>query len=333
MRAARYSSTVGGLDKNLKLDAASPLPKGANALPQGSTLVKVVSSSPNPVDYKLPETSLYRALKMSMPSIPAGDFAGTVVETTLAHLRPGDRVFGRSDPPTFGAFAEFLVVSNPAGVVPLPDNVSMSDGSTMGVAAITAYQCLAPYVKPGSKVLINGGSGGTGTYGIQIAKILGCNVTTTCSGPNVQLCKDLGADEVIDYRTTDVIEHLKRAGTQFDHVIDNAGTPALYFNSHHFLKKDGLVVLIAGSPSLSMVWDMVKIFYMPAWLGGGKRAVKFLGRRSNAEEYAKIAGWMSEGRVKAVVEKEYPLEEAADAFARLKTGRVRGKLVVKIAEE
>lgn len=333
MKAMRFSAITSGLEKSLALDSSTPLPSHANELPEGATLVKVAYTSPNPVDYKLPEATLYRRWKMSLPAIACGDFAGTVVSTTLPHLKPGDRVFGRCDPPAWGALAEYLLVTSPEGVVPLPDNVSMRDAATLGVVAITAYQCLEPYVKPGSKVLINGGSGGCGTYGIQIAKLLDCTVTATCSGPNVQLCKDLGADEVIDYRTTNVVEHVKRQGTQYDHIIDNVNTPELYFNAHHYFKPEGTFVLIAGSPSLSHVVGLLKMFMLPAWLGGGRRSVKFVGRKSNAAEYAQIVGWMSEGKVKTVVEKEYELEEAGEAFARLKTGRVRGKLVIKVGDE
>ncbi|KAK3054112.1 hypothetical protein LTR09_004890 [Extremus antarcticus] len=330
MRASRFSDTTGGLEKNLKLEDA-PLPKDASTLPDGATLVKVEYASPNPVDYKMPELWLYRRLAMTLPAIPCGDYAGTVVVSKLAHLKPGDRVFGRSDPPASGSFAEYLVVLSNEGVVPLPDGVSMRDAATLGVAGITAYQCLAPYVKPGSKVLINGGSGGCGTFGIQIAKVLGCTVTTACSWPNVQLCKDLEADEVIDYRTTNPVELLKRNGTQFDHIVDMVGLPALYYNAHHYLKDEGVFILIAGAPTLSSTMDLLQMFCLPSWLGGGRRALKFHGRKNNAKEYATIAGWMKEGKVKAVVEKEYALEEAPDAFRSFKTGRTRGKLVVKVA--
>lgn len=333
MKAMRFTTTTGGLEKNLTLDSSTPLPPNATALREDSTLIKVAYSSPNPVDYKLPETTFYRRWKMTLPAIACGDFAGTVVASTLPHLQPRDRVFGRADPPAWGALAEYLLVTNPEGVVKLPDNVSMRDGATFGVVAITAYQCLAPYVRPGSKVLINGGSGGTGTYGIQIAKVMGCSVTVTCSGPNVQLCKDLGADEVIDYRATNVVEYLKQQGMRYDHIIDNVNSPEIYFNAHNYMKPEGIFILIAGSPSLSQVAGLTKMFVLPAWLGGGKRQVKFVGRKSNAEEYAKIVGWMSEGKVKAVVEKEYAIEEAGDAFARLKSGRVKGKLVIKVAQE
>lgn len=332
MRAMRLSSTTGGLEKNLSLDSSTPIPKNANSLPSGASLIKVAYAAPNPVDFKVPEIPLISSLPLTWPSIPCGDYAGTIIATKSANLKPGDRVFGRSDGFTFGAFGEYIVVSGKDEVNSLPDSVSTRDAATTGVAAVTAYQCIAPFVNPGAKVFINGGSGGCGTFGIQMAKVLGCTVTVTCSGANVQLCKDLGADEVIDYRTTNVVEHLKRQGTQYDHIVDNVGSSELYYNAHHYLKANGMYAQVAGEMTLSAVLQLLGIFLIPAWLGGGQRKFTFIARKSDAKHYATIAGWMSEGKLKAVIEKEYPLEEAGDAIARLKSGRVRGKLVVKVAE-
>jgi NADPH:quinone reductase-like Zn-dependent oxidoreductase len=333
MRAIQFSTAAGGLEKNLYLNETASLPKKADSLPEGSTLVKISYASPNPVDYKLPELTLFRMLKMTMPGIPCGDFAGTVVKSTLPNLKPGDRVCGRCDPPAFGALAEYAVVLSKDGVVAIPDGLSLNDAATIGVAAITAYQCLAPYAKPGSRVFINGGSGGTGTYGIQIAKALGYHVTTTCSTANIQLCKDLGADEVVDYRTTNIVEYLKSQKEPYDLIVDNVNSPDIYFNAHHYLKQGCPYNLIAGSPTLSSAFGMLKMFYWPSWLDGGKRELKWVARKSNADEYTKIAGWMAEGKVKAVIEETYELEKAGEMFAMLKSGRVKGKLVIEVGGE
>jgi NADPH:quinone reductase-like Zn-dependent oxidoreductase len=333
MRAVQWTSITGGIEKNLEVNTTAPVPTLPTKSTEPSTLVKVAYSSINPVDYKLPEFAVFRALKMSTPAIPAGDFAGTVVQTTLPGLKPGDLVFGRSDPPDFGALAEYVVVNGRENVVKLPKGVSMQEAATLGVAGLTAYQCIAPYTKEGSKVFINGGSGGTGTFGIQIAKILGCRVTATCSGANVELCQSLGADEVIDYRTTDVVRHLQRQGTQYDLLVDNVGSLELYWSAHDYLKADGLYINIAGTATLAHVVNVLKVSYTPAWLGGGQRAAMFLRRKSNADDFAKIAQWIAEGRLRPVVEKVYGLDEAGEAFARLKAGRSKGKLVIKVAGE
>lgn len=185
-------------------------------------------------------------------------------------------------------------------------------------------------------MFINGGSGGTGTYGIQIAKALGCTVTTTCSGPNVELCKNLGADEVIDYRSEDLIASLKQHHSnkddQFDLLIDNVDTPAVYYNSETYLKPEGRYIGIAGSISLSSVISQLTILCLPSWLGGGKRKSQFLIRKSSVEDYTKLIDLMKDGKVKAQIEKEYTLDEAGEAIARLKTGRTVGKLVVAVSE-
>jgi NADPH:quinone reductase-like Zn-dependent oxidoreductase len=333
MRAVQWTSMAGGIEKNIRVNTTAPVPTVPTNSAEPSTLVKVAYSSINPVDYKLPEFAIFRALKMSTPAIPAGDFAGTVVHTTLPNFKPGDLVFGRSDPPHFGALAEYVVVNGRENVVKLPEGVSMEDAATLGVAGLTAYQCIAPYTREGSKVFINGGSGGTGTFGIQIAKVLGSRVTTTCSGANVELCQSLGADEVIDYRTTDVVKHLQRQGTQYDLLVDNVGSPELYWNAHDYLKADGLYINIAGTATLTHVLNVLKVSYMPAWLGGGQRAAMFLRRNSSEGDFAKIAQWIAEGKLRPVIEKVYALEEAAEAFARLKTGRSKGKLVIKVTDK
>jgi NADPH:quinone reductase-like Zn-dependent oxidoreductase len=333
MRAAQWTSITGGIEKNIEINTTAPIPAVPTNSTGPSTLVKVAYSSINPVDYKLPEFSVFRALKMSTPAIPAGDFAGTIIHTNLPGFNPGDLVFGRSDPPHFGALGEYVVVNGRENIVKLPEGVSMQDGATLGVAGLTAYQCIAPYTKEGSKVLINGGSGGTGTFGIQIAKILGCRVTATCSGANIELCRSLGADEVIDYRTTDVVKHLQRQGTQYDLIVDNVGSLELYWNTHDYLKADGLYINIAGTATLAHVVNVLKVSYMPAWMGGGQRAAMFLRRKSSADDFARIALWIAEGKLRPVVEKVYSLDESAEAFARLKTGRSQGKLVIKVADE
>jgi NADPH:quinone reductase-like Zn-dependent oxidoreductase len=332
MRAVQWTSTAGGIERNIKITTKAPVPTAPTDSAGPTTLVKVTYSSINPVDYKLPEFALFRALKMSTPAIPAGDFAGFVVQTNLPGLKCGDRVFGRSDPPHFGALAEYVIVNGRENVVKLPEGVSMEDAATLGVAGLTAYQCIAPYTKEGSKVFINGGSGGTGSFGIQIAKILGCRVTATCSGANIELCQSLGADEVIDYRTTDVVKHLQRQGTQYDLLVDNVGSLELYWNAHDYLKAEGLYINIAGTATLTHVVNVLKVSYLPTWLGGGQRAAMFLRRKSSEADFAKIAQWIAEDKLRPVIEKIYALDEAAEAFARLKTGRSKGKMVIKVTE-
>ncbi|KAK5119686.1 hypothetical protein LTR85_007262 [Meristemomyces frigidus] len=330
MRASQWTSVSGGIEKNLKVNDQAPLPKKAKSLPKDHTLVRVSYTTPNPIDYKLMDTLPFI---FSKPATPCMDFSGKVVTSTLPHLKPGEPVFGKTEPPAFGALGEYVVVGE-QGCVPLPNDVELKQAACVGITGLTAYQCIVPFAKAGDKIFINGGSGGTGTFGIQIAKAVGCHVTTTCSGPNVDLCKSLGADQVIDYRTEDVIASLKRSGTQYDLIIDNVfATPDLYWNAHHYLKPSGRFITIAGTPSLPFMFSMLKVFLWPRALGGGQRPFQFVTLATSAEQYAHIAKWMQEGKVKAVIEQEFELEEAGKAFERLKSGRTRGKLVIKVAGE
>ncbi|GAB7364504.1 hypothetical protein MBLNU230_g5313t1 [Neophaeotheca triangularis] len=331
MRAAQWTSNTNGLDANLKLHSSLPLPASASSLPAGSTLVKVAYSSLNPVDYKLPELPIIGNYLLA-PGIPAMDYAGTVVTSTLDHLKPGEPVFGKLEPPKFGACAEYAVVGR-EGCVPVPPGVSLRDAATVGVAGLTAWQCLlAAGAGQGKKVLVNGGSGGVGTFMVQFTKALGCYVVATCSGANAEFVKGtLGADEVVDYRTVNVVSHLKRQGVLFDAVIDNVlATTELYFNCHHFLKEGAQYVTIAGSPNLAAVKDLMMMMLLPGALGGGQRPFKFLTVQSSAEHYAAIADLIASGKVKPVIEKEYELKQAGEAYTRLKTGRTRGKIVINV---
>lgn len=307
------------------------LPTGSASLPKDSTLVKISHATLNPVDSKAAETPL---LGRFINRTPGSDFAGTVVATTTSRLEPGDAVFGLTDAPFFGALAEYALVKGRQNVSPLPTGVSPRDASAFGVAGMTAYQSIVPFVKKGDKVFINGGSGGVGTFGIQIAKAIGCDVTVTCSGPNVELCRSLGADEVIDYRTTDVVAHLQRQGTQFALLFDAVGTPAIYHSAHHYLKPEGVFNIVAADPtSFASIRGLMGILLLPRFLGGGQRKIKLIGVQGDLEGSARLAQWVKEGIVKVLVEREYALDEGAEAFARLKQGRTRGKLVIRVAQE
>jgi NADPH:quinone reductase-like Zn-dependent oxidoreductase len=333
MRSAQWTTVP--IESSLQVNHNTPLPRGAHSLPKDSALIKISYASINPVDHKVPEFGPARFAGMGKgPWIPGCDYAGTVVTTNLPHVKPGDKVAGCNPLPKFGTLAEYAVIVGMENVSKLPDGVDLRDAATLPVAAQTAMQCIAPYVKERSKVLINGASGGTGTFGIQIAKILGCTVTAICSGPNVELCKSLGADNAIDYKSADVIGELKKGGLQYDLIVDNitVGGP-IYTKSHHYLKETGQYVTVAAGPDLSTLVGMVKITAQPAWLGGGRRRSGYVGRKPDSEELVKLAGWIRDGRLKPFIEKEYSLDEAADAFKQMKSGRTRGKLVIRVTEK
>ena len=159
----------------------------------------------------------------------------------------------------------------------------------------------------------------------------------TCSGPNVAFCEALGADEVVDYRATDVVAALREraAGAgMFDLIVDNVfASHELYFNAHHYLRPAGTYVTIAGAPTVGSMAMLVKAYVQPGFLGGGKRPFKFLAAASTGEEYPAMAQWMLDGKLKVPVEEVFDLGDAGKAFEKLKGGRTKGKLVIKVGGE
>jgi NADPH:quinone reductase-like Zn-dependent oxidoreductase len=252
-------------------------------------------------------------------------------------IRSNKLVFGRLHHPTsYGTLGQFIIAPH-AGCIPLPSGIDPDHAAAAGTAALTAYQCIVPTVKQGDRVFINGGSGGTGVFGIQFAKEKGCHVTTSCSGRNVQLCKDLGADEVIDYRTTNVAQELKaqaRSHGVFDLVVDNVGEPQeLYKASDAFLKEGGKFVQVGAAATLNGIYSILWRMCWPSLLGGGKRKLELLQVKNKEDDFRQIGEWMQRGKVRAVIEETFELGEATRAYEKLKTGRTRGKIVVHVTEK
>lgn len=332
MRAWQYSSTKGGVEKNLKINASAPVPQPK----PDQHLVQVIATALNPVDYKPAEIPLVGRLIRPKLATPGIDFAGCIVTpATGSPFKRGQLVFGvtGTSPIAGGGLAEFALCALKCTAA-LPEGTDPIDGATVGVAGLTAYQSIVPRVKKGDNVFINGGSGGTGIFGIQIAKTVGCRVTTTCSTPNVELCKSLGADEVIDYKKTNVLEALKGFETKFDHVVDNVGTEKeLYWHCHEYMKPGAAYVMVGGGISLDGVGDAVKRKFLPRFLGGIKGNLEGFWPKPNQEDLQQIATWMAEGKVRTVIDTKFSFEEAPKAFEKLKTGRARGKIVVDVASD
>ncbi|RYP16760.1 hypothetical protein DL765_004937 [Monosporascus sp. GIB2] len=336
MRAWLYSSVQNGLENSLSLSDAAPqppFPTSPNA--KDEVLVKVHYAALNPADYKLPELGLAARAMIPVPASPGLDFAGTVVGSRIEGYAPGDRVFGRMDPGRFGALGEY-VVARRSGLARVPEGVGLDEAAAIGTAGITAYQSIAPNARPGDRIFVNGGSGGTGTFGIQIAKALGCSVVASCSTANADLCRSLGADEVIDYKTQDVCEVLRaraRDGDKFALVVDNVGSPHnLYKAADDFLAPGGKFVQIAGGFKLSDMGTITSRALLPSFLGGGRHKYQFLLAKNKHEDFVRIAEWMAEGKVKAVVDETFAYKDAPEAYRKLKAGHARGKILVKVSE-
>ncbi|KAM7207824.1 hypothetical protein V8F20_001866 [Naviculisporaceae sp. PSN 640] len=358
MRAWQYASTAGGLEKNLTLNTAAPTP----SITPGSTdelLIRVLTTSLNPADHKVPElinsalpVNLLRSMVIKLPASPCADFCGVVVATSpkIDNFAVGDIVFGRLPPTTSqGATGEYILAPRKVCAQLPKTGITPEEAASLPCAGLTAYQCIKPYVKQGDKVFINGGSGGCGTFGIQIAKALGCFVTTTCSTGKIELVKNLGADEVIDYTVTNVAEEMKKKGQTYTLVVDNVGvTPGtsgdgksqqqgdLYKASEEFLLPGGKgrFIQVGGPLSMASFKTLGSRLFTPGFLGGGKTKLElFTLKGTKTEELEELAGLVVEGKVKPLVEEVFGFEDVVKAFERIKSGRSKGKLVVRVAKE
>lgn len=326
MKAWQYSTARGGLENNLKLNTSATIPTPKS----DQHLVRILATALNPVDYKPAEVAFISRLAIPKPATPGIDIVGRIVKPASGSpLKVDQLVFGcaGTSPLAAAGLAEFAAVST-VGAVALPNGVELLHAASIGVAGLTAYQSIMPHIKPGSRLFLNGGSGGTGVFGIQIAKAAGAYVATSCSTANVELCKSLGADEVIDYRKQSVVDALKQM-KPFDHVVDNvAADYDLYWRCHEYMTPSAKFIEVAGAPTFSYLSFSTKAKYMPGFLGGGKRRMETILAQPKPDQLEKIGKWMAEGKVKAVIDEEFPFSGAVEAFRKLKTGRAKGKIVV-----
>jgi NADPH:quinone reductase-like Zn-dependent oxidoreductase len=297
-------------------------------------VVKVLAASINPADYKIPELGLLSRAVISTPATPGMDFCGRIAATGSAidNFRVGEIVFGRlSDHTKYGSLAEYIVC-RAGDIVSKPDEVEVEEAAPIATVGISAYQAIVPYVSEGDKMYVHGGSGGVGSFAVQIAKVLGCEVVTSCSSSKVQFVKELGADEVIDYQNVDVVTKLKELAKEdrFKLVVDCVGTPAeLYRESNDFLDLHGNFIQIGGEVSLAGVKATVSRMFIPGFLGGGTRSYSFLSVKQDSNVFSKLGQWIKEGKLKVSLDQIYEFEDAPKAFERLKSGKVKGKIVIR----
>jgi NADPH:quinone reductase-like Zn-dependent oxidoreductase len=251
------------------------------------------------------------------------DFAGTVeaVGKEVTGFEPGDEVFGGRS----GAFAEYVCVRG--GVAQKPANLTFEEAAAVPVAALTALQGLRDkgQLQPGQKVLINGASGGVGTFAVQIAKALGAEVTGVCSTRNVDQARTLGADHVIDYTRED----FTRSGRRYDLLLDIAGSKS-WSACRRVLAPDATLVIVGAHRRNRLLGPIGHIVRLRlASLRGSQKAVFFIAK-TNRADMELLRGLIEAGQVKPVVDRRYELSQTADAFRYLGEGHARGKVVVTV---
>ncbi|KAH8593117.1 zinc-binding oxidoreductase [Bisporella sp. PMI_857] len=335
MKAWQYTTIEDTLEKSIYLTQTIPMPTKLS-LSKDQILVKVLSAALNPVDIKLPESSI-ASFMVKPPATPGLDFCGRVVEVhdSNSTFKSGELVFGAfSRAAKQGTLGQYITISS-SECAPLPKGVKVDDAAAIGMAGVTAYLSLLPdVVKPGAKVFINGGSGGVGTWAIQFAKIRGAKVTATCSTGNVELCKSLGAEKVLDYKEVDIVSELEKSGPGYDFFVDNAGSPAgLYERSDRFLKKDGAFMQVATAMTPKAMGTVARRMMLPRVLGGGPRRFHFVQTKSTRRDLEQIGTWMAEGKVRSVIDNVFRFEDVPVAFGKLREGRTKGKIIVHVDKE
>jgi len=251
------------------------------------------------------------------------DFAGTVeaVGKDVTQFRPGDEVFGGRS----GSLAEFVCVR--VGVALKPASVTFEQAAAVPVAALTALQGLRDrgQIQPGQKVLINGASGGVGTFAVQIARALGGEVTAVCSTRNVDVVRSLGADHVVDYTRED----FTRSGRRYDLMLDVAGSRS--WSEVKTVLTPQATVVMAGAPKgnrlLGPLGHVAK--FRLASLRSSQKAVFFIAKFNKADMVV-LRDLLEAGQVKPVIDRQYELSEIADALRYLGEGHAQGKIVITV---
>ena len=320
MKAVMYRC-YGSADILTFEDIEKPIPS------DDEVLVKVQAAGVNPLDWHFMRGSPY-LIRMGSgfgsPEDPrlGRDFAGTVeaVGKNVSQFKPGDEVYGGAG----GAFAEYVTISADRALAMKPANMTFEQAASVPVAALTALQALRDkgQLKPGQKVLINGASGGVGTFAVQIAKSLGAEVTGVCSARNAEMVLSIGADHVIDYRQENYTEN----GQHYDLIIDMIGNHALSAN-RRVLNPDGVLVMIGGSKGnwiAPLMGPIKALMYSPFV---SQEFVLILARLRK-EDLATLAGLMEAGEVTPVIDRSYRLNEVPEAIRYSEEGHAQGKIVI-----
>lgn len=281
-------------------------------------LIRVYAAAINPVDTKVRDGSMKLLISGSFPKTLGADCAGVVeaVGLMVTDLQPGDRVVA-SVGPTGGAYAEY-VSAHEKFVAKLPDSIEFAQAAAMPVAAGTALQGMRDkgHLRPNDRVLINGASGGVGTYAVQLAKGMGAYVTAVCSADNAALVKQLGADVVIDYKTTD----FTKLPEQYELVFDAVGKSS-FDACRAILTDEGTYVTTIPSPK-QLLEQVTTIFTKQK-----AESILFSFTREDMNWLLKQA---VAGKLLSVIDQTYPLAQVAQAHDYSETGRAKGKLVLLI---
>jgi alcohol dehydrogenase len=306
---------------------------------EDDVLVEVHAASVNLLDSKLRKGEFKLILPYRVPFVLGHDVAGVVlrVGARVKNFKPGDEVYARASDYHIGTFAELIALPE-QDVALKPKQLNMEEAASIPLVGLTAWQALVEkgQLKDGQRVFIQAGSGGVGTFAIQLAKHLGAVVATTTSTANIGLVQSLGADIVVDYKKEDFETRL----SDYDLVLHSQDGKALD-KSLHVLRAGGRLISISGpadpafADEIGAPW-FAKLFIRLASFGVRRRAkshditFSFLFMKANGRQLRDIAALIDAGHVRAVVDKVFPFQSTNEALAYVETGRAKGKVVIKV---
>jgi NADPH:quinone reductase-like Zn-dependent oxidoreductase len=307
---------------------------------ENDVLVQVHSAGVNLLDSLIRNGEFKLFLPYKPPFVNGHDVAGIVkkIGSKVSNFKVGDEVYSRVSDYRIGTFAEYISIDE-KDVSLKPTNISMEEASSIPLVGLTAWQAFVEIgkIKSGQKVFIQAGSGGVGTFAIQLAKHLGAFVATTTSTKNIDLVKSLGADLIIDYKTEDFETKLK----DYDLVLHSNRDTKILDKSLRILKSGGKLISLVGPPTpefaaqIGLPWYLKLVTKLISSMAK-KNAKKlntsfvFLFMRSEGKQLSQITKLIEAGVIKPVIDKVFPFEQINEAMSYVETGRSKGKVVVKV---
>ncbi|MGG3281048.1 NADP-dependent oxidoreductase [Paenibacillus solani] len=302
-------------------------------------LVEIHAASLNPIDYKIKEGKVKLLLDYKFPLILGNDFSGVIVKVgeRVNAFKPGDEVYGRPRKSRIGTLAEYIAVHE-EDIWLKPQNLNFEEAASIPLVGLTTYQAFTDilHLQKGQKILIHAGSGGVGTFAIQLAKWMGAFVATTASDKGYELVKSLGADLIINYKK----ENFEELLSGYDAVFDTLGGAALE-KSFRVLKPGGQIVSVSGLPNARFGKEAKLGWMKTAILSIVSRKITalekkyhatyhFLFMKPSGRQLRVLKEFIEGGHIKPVIDKMYHLDQTVQAFSYLQGGSAKGKVVIKI---
>lgn len=302
-------------------------------------LAEIHAASINPIDFKIRDGKVKMLLKYEMPLILGNDFSGVIVKVgaKVTRFKVGDEIYARPRKDKIGTFAEYIAIHED-DIALKPKNLSFEEAASIPLVGLTSYQALHDimHLQQGQKILIHAGSGGVGTFAIQLAKIMGATVTTTASEAGANLVKSLGADEIINYKT----EKFEDILTNYDAVFDTIGGTTLE-KSFNIIKSGGNIVSVSGMPNARFGKEFGSGFFKTFLFSLASKKLTALEKKHNArysflfmkpsgDQLRTIANYIEAGKIKPVIDRVFPFENAQKAMEYSESGKAKGKIIVKI---